>query len=168
MTDLTDLLARVALGDRQAYADIYSLTSPKVYALALRMLGEPGLAQDLVQDVYLKVWYAADSYSSTRGEPLTWLISITRNRALDVMRSKDFQTQSLSAEPDDSVGLDAQDEKLGGCIDRLEDQQRQSIFAAFYQGLTHSEIAQAFAEPIGTIKSRVRRGLAALRECLDS
>lgn len=167
--DETHLLARIVLRDREAFAQFYELTSPRVYALALKMLGQRGLAADLLQDVYLKVWYGADAYDAGRGEPLAWLITITRHRAIDMLRSKSLREESLQAPLETVTGsADPADKQLDDCVQRLEDQQRQSIFAAFFLGLTHSEIARRFAEPVGTIKSRVRRGLLALRECLES
>ena len=167
-----DLLAQVALHNRGAFRALYEQTSPRLYSVALRMLGNSTQAEDVLQDVYLKVWHAAAAYAAPRGDAIAWMVALTRNRAIDVLRGKapvsatDEQIGALESEwrsePTSSPG------RLRECLEALEGGQRQSIFAAFFQGLSHSEIAERFAVPVGTIKSRVRRGLAALKGCLES
>ena len=166
----TQLLSRIALRDRRAFQEFYRLTSPRVFPLALKMLNNRVQAEDLMQEVYLKVWYSAESFNATRGGAMSWLFSITRNRAIDVLRARDRSSESAHlSEAVENVALPSEvDGKLQECLDRLEVSQRQSIFAAFFQGLTHSEMAERFAQPIGTVKSHVRRGLFALRGCLES
>ena len=176
-TDATselDLLARIALGDHQAFKQFYEQTSPRIYALGLRMLGSQAQADDLLQDVYLRVWYNAQGYNAQRGEPVAWLVSIARNRAIDMSRGKADQGLPLSSAPEPST-QSAFDNwtgtggaKLRNCMNELEAAQRQSVFTAFFEGLTHAEIAARFSEPIGTVKSRIRRALIALKACLES
>lgn len=193
MTDdeepLAQWLALVALGDRAAFRRFYDATASRVHALGLRMLGDPARAEDLLQDVYLRAWYRATDYHPGKGEPLAWLLTIARNRAIDMGRSAHNRDLSLdlAPEPDYSPEEDySPDQELHGpevagnpggssgggrlryCIDRLEPGQRQSIFCAFFHGLSHSEIAQRFSEPVGTIKTRIRRGLASLKQCLET
>ena len=162
------LLARVAIGDREAFAQLYERTSSRVYALLLNMLGNRAQADDVLQEVYLKAWYSADAFNRSRGKPIAWLITIARNRAIDVLRGQARLASGREDVFDQAYTPPEIEGRLDDCVAGLEDQQRQSIFAAFYHGLTHSEMAARFAEPIGTIKSRVRRGLAALRECLEA
>lgn len=175
MQDLTDneLLERVALQDREAFRALYERTSPRLFALAVRMLANRALAEELLQDVYLRVWYTARDFSAQRGSANAWLTTMTRNKAIDAIRNKGNQGVALQAAPEQTLAerepsfalLDNQ--RLRVCLAELEDTQRQSIFAAFFDGLTHIEIANRFREPVGTIKSRIRRGLQALRGCLN-
>ncbi len=167
-----ELIGRIKLGDHAAFKSFYDETSPRIYALGLRMLGSKALADDLLQEVYLRVWYQAQSYHSSRGEPLAWLVTIARNRAIDMSRRATRQNAQPLAEDlfpaAESAEGDAGARKLNECVNALEPSQRQSVFSAFFEGLTHAEIAARFDEPIGTVKSRIRRGLAALKACLES
>lgn len=174
---LATLLARAALGDRAAFRKFYDTTAPQLYALGLRMVRDRARAEDLLQDVYLRAWYRAGDYHPGKGEPLAWLVAIARNRAIDAARSAQRRNVSLDAVPEveDESTLDDSGTRTGEhgarlhyCIDRLDAAQRQSIFCAFFHGLSHSEIARRFSEPVGTIKTRIRRGLMSLRECLES
>ena len=170
MSNLDDaaLLSRVALRDRAAFRELYTRTSGRLLAIALSMLGNRAQAEDLLQDAYVKVWYAADTFDSVKGEPIAWLIAIVRNLAIDRLRSAKPSSSEPIADEQHVPSLDDENARLADCLNNLEVQQRQSIFAAFFQGLSHSEIASRFSEPIGTIKSRVRRGLAALKGCMEA
>lgn len=170
-----ELLAHAGLGDRDAFRRFYEATAGNVYALAIRMLGDRARAEDLLQDVYLRAWYRAADYHPGRGEPLAWLVAIARNRAIDLGRSAGERTLPLDAvlEQDgaavhDRPADDPVNRKLHRCIGQLDAAQRQSIFCAFFHGQSHSEIAQRFREPVGTIKTRIRRGLMSLKQCLES
>lgn len=167
------LLSRAGLGDREAFHRLYEATSAQVFALGIRMLGDRPRAEDLVQDVYLKAWYRAGDYRPDKGEPLAWLITMARNQAIDMGRAaftrhaalddlEEFEAAGApdAAEPDG-------DAKLYRCLRELEAPQRQSVFCAYFYGLSHSEVARRFSEPVGTIKTRIRRGLATLKQCLE-
>ncbi len=162
------LLARMALGDRAAFRELYARTSGRLLAIAISMLGNRSQAEDLLQDAYVKVWYAADTFDGSKGQPLGWLIAIVRNLAIDRLRSTAINHKPAVVETEHTPALADDNQLLQDCLDTLESKQRQSIFAAFFQGLTHYEIAARFAEPIGTIKSRIRRGLAALKGCMEA
>lgn len=167
-----DLLSRAGLGDRDAFRRFYEATAGQVFALGIRLLGDRTRAEDLLQDVYLRAWYRAADYSPRRGEPLAWLATMARNRAIDMGRSAfeksvaldDVAEPSAEASPGDGAG----NGKLTRCIGELDEGQRQSVFCAFFEGLSHGEIARRFREPVGTVKTRIRRGLAALKRCLES
>lgn len=170
-----ELLGRAGLGDRDAFRRFYDATSGHVYALGIRMLGDRTKAEDLLQDVYLRAWYRAADYHPGKGEPIAWLVAIARNRAIDIGRGANERNLPLEAMLEENgEGLDdyARDGeaslKLHRCIGQLDAAQRQSIFCAFFHGASHSEIAQRFSEPLGTIKTRIRRGLASLKQCLES
>ena len=177
---LAALLARTAEGDERAFQELYAATSAQLYALLLRILRNPEQARDALQDAYVRVWQKADTYAPDRGATLTWLLSIARYRALDVLRRKrpevampeepdmmatlleDEQALSPLEENETQQSLDAIQE----CLTTLPAQQRDSVLLAYYEGLTHQELSQRLDAPLGTVKSWIRRGLMRLRECL--
>lgn len=186
-------LARSALGDRQAFAELYRLTSGHLLAVMLRIQRDRAVAEDLLQDVYVAVWKAAGSFDAQRAQPLTWLTQIARNRAIDSLRRAQAQPRLESAHrehPDDRgdgpVAADAYDHvaderpgpvalleqasdalELQRCMAHLSAQQRQTVALAFFDGLSHSEVADHLRQPLGTVKSWARRALLSLRACLD-
>jgi RNA polymerase sigma factor (sigma-70 family) len=181
---LRDLLARTGLGDRAAFAELYRRTSAHLFGVVLRINRDRGQAEDVLQETYVNVWRAASGFDAARARPLTWLTSIARNRAIDSLRRQQAQPRLRSAEQDedDNVYDRVADEQPGplellrraaearaldACMETLSAQQRQSVALAFYDGLSHAEVAARLHEPLGTVKSWVRRGLLALKACLD-
>jgi len=187
--ELASLLARTALGDRAAFGRLYQRTSGHLLAVVLRIQRDRVQAEDLLQEVYVSVWKSAGGFDAARSQPLTWLTHIARNRAIDSLRRARTQPQidslhkdddldeghpdALEQQPDDApgpldlLGLASQKRELSACIERLSPPQRQSVALAFFDGLSHAEIADHLREPLGTVKSWVRRGLLALRGCLE-
>jgi RNA polymerase sigma-70 factor (ECF subfamily) len=176
---MAELLARVALSDQQAFAELYRQTSSHLYAVALRILRESGAAEEVLQESYVNIWHHAGSYVAAKSQPLTWLTSIVRNRCLDQIRRREIDTVTIDDEEqgmmlaDDRPSLEdmllssADALAVKGCVERLEAGQKQAIALAFYQGLSHSELARHLGQPLGTVKSWVRRGLERLKACLD-
>ena len=181
---LRDLLARTALGDRAAFAELYRRTSAHLFGVVLRINRDRGQAEDALQEIYVNVWRAAGGFDAARAQPLTWLTSIARNRAIDSLRRQQAQPRLSSGEQDEDEDVydRAADDQpgplellqrvsdaraLGACMEMLSAQQRQSVALAFYDGLSHAEVAARLHEPLGTVKSWVRRGLLALKACLD-
>ena len=188
--DLSRLLSRASLGDRAAFATLYEKTSPHLLAVVLRINRDRGQAEDILQEVYVNVWRAASSFDAAQSQPLTWLTSIARNRAIDSLRRNSTQPQLRTLGPaadgsdreddsvydtvaDDSPGpLDllsraSEARSLAACMDQLTALQRQSVAMAFFQGLSHAEVALQLRQPLGTVKSWVRRSLLTLRSCLQ-
>jgi len=188
--DLSRLLARAGLGDRAAFATLYERTSSHLFAVVLRINRDRAQAEDILQEVYVNVWRAASSFDAAQSQPLTWLTSIARNRAIDSLRRMQTQPQVRAAGspadsresedndvydtvadespgPLDLLSRAAEARSLATCMDRLSATQRQSVALAFFQGLSHAEIAAQMHQPLGTIKSWVRRSLAALKSCLQ-
>jgi RNA polymerase sigma-70 factor, ECF subfamily len=177
---LMELLARTALADQQAFAELYRLTSAHLYAVALRILREAGAAEEVLQESFVNVWHHAGSYVAAKSQPLTWLTSIVRNRCLDQLRRREVETVTMDDDEGGATiaagdpsplelllsGADAR--AVGACVEGLEAGQKQAIALAFFQGLSHSELAQHLREPLGTVKSWIRRGLERLRACLDA
>lgn len=178
--NLAEWLAASARGDEHAFSSLYRACSPQIYALLLRMLKRRDLAEEALQDAFVKIWQNADTYSPDRGAPLTWLMSIARYRALDLLRRRrpevsisDESESAYYGVVDTQPQPDARNEEaealrtLQNCLEELQDVQRQSVLMAYYEGYTHSELASRLKAPLGTVKSWVRRGLQRLRECLD-
>ncbi|HEV2042854.1 MAG TPA: sigma-70 family RNA polymerase sigma factor [Casimicrobiaceae bacterium] len=176
---LADLLARTALSDQQAFAELYRLTSSHLYAVALRILRVSGAAEEVLQESYVNIWHHAGSYVAAKSQPLTWMTSIVRNRCLDQMRRREVDTVTIDDEeqgmmladdrpsPIDLLLASADALAVRSCVERLEAEQKQAIALAFYQGLSHSELSLYLRQPLGTVKSWVRRGLERLKACLD-
>jgi RNA polymerase sigma-70 factor, ECF subfamily len=176
---LAQWLAAVALGDRQAYRRLYDATAPKLFAVALRILREEGRAEDVLQDSFVNVWNGAAGYNPSLSAPMTWMITIVRNRALDYIRRVDTRSvvldddlaatlESDDASPTEQASLAQEVLALQICLKRLDAGPRQAIAFAYFQGLTHSELASSLRVPIGTIKTWIRRGLEKLRHCLET
>jgi RNA polymerase sigma-70 factor (ECF subfamily) len=179
---LADLLARTALSDQAAFEELYRLSAPHLYGVALRILREPALAEDLLQEAFVNVWHHAGSYNAAKAKPQTWLTSIVRNRCLDHLRRRELDTVTMTRDDDETemelegMGPTPEELLLSGadansvrsCIEGLEGGQRQAIALAFVQGLSHAELAEYLRQPLGTVKSWVRRGLERLKKCLDA
>lgn len=164
-----------ATGDRAAFEDIYRLTSARLFGACLTILHDRERAEEALQDAYLAVWRKAKDYDPARGRPMTWLLAIARNRAIDRLRADRGKPASASGgdEPATSpanlfVHVDADQEArdLARCLGSLETSDCTFIRAAFFEGRTYSELAARSALPLGTLKSRMRRALLKLRECL--
>ena len=187
-TALADALSRVALGDRAAFGTLYRDTSAHLFGVILRINSDRAQAEDLLQDIYVNIWRAAQSFDAARAQPMTWLISIARNRAIDSLRRRktevmtasvhlrsgddDEDTDLLATLPSDAAGplelllQAAQQREVTDCVQALSAEQQQCVALAYYQGLSHSEVATQMAQPLGTVKSWVRRALIALKDCL--
>lgn len=188
--ELSGLLARTGLGDRAAFATLYERTSAHLLGVVMRIQRDRALAEDILQEVYVNVWRAAQSFDAAQSQPLTWLTSVARNRAIDSLRRAQAQPQlktnitatSIDDEETDVYDTVADDapgpldllsrasdaRALSACMQGLSAQQRQSVALAFFDGLSHAEVAEAMRQPLGTVKSWVRRALMSLKSCLDS
>lgn len=179
------LLARVALGDRVAFASLYKTSSAHLFGVILRINPDRSQAEDLLQDIYISIWRAAQGFDPARAQPMTWLTSIARNRAIDSLRRRRTEVSTVSAQGPDDTDSDllaavpsdnkgplellqqaAQVREVGHCIGELSAEQQQCVALAYYQGLSHAEVAKQMARPLGSVKSWVRRALAALKDCL--
>ena len=190
--ELSRLLAKAGLGDRASFATLYEQTSAHLLGVVLRIHRDRAQAEDILQEVYVNVWRAAQSFDAAQSQPLTWLTSIARNRAIDSLRRTNtqprLQTNFSSSFSDndnedadvyDSVASDAPGpldllsraadaRALGTCMESLSAHQRQSVALAFFDGLSHAEVAENMRQPLGTVKSWVRRALMSLKGCLES
>lgn len=180
--ELARLLARVALQDRRAFEQVYRLTSDHLLGLAFGILNRRDRAEDVLQEAFMNVWYGAAGFNPAIATPMTWLINIVRNKAIDKLRSGKAEraaTVELDDEalelPDDGTHQPQQllEESLlrahiDGCMAGLAAVQRQAIALAYYRGMVHTEIAEVLGAPLGTVKAWVRRGVDKLKSCLET
>jgi RNA polymerase sigma-70 factor (ECF subfamily) len=180
---LPDLMARVALQDRAAFKSLYQATCGSLFSVALRILRNENWADDVLQEAYVNIWHNAAAYRPGAGAPMTWMINIVRNKAIDALRSRKAEraaTTDLGDEALDDLAADAAHEpqqllddslvkaKIAGCMGALPAAQRQALALAYYRGMVHTEIAQVLNAPLGTAKGWVRRGLEQLKSCLEA
>ena len=174
---LVEVLVRTGDEDRAAFRDLYELTSAKLFGITYRICGERQAAEDVLHDVYLTIWKRAGAYEPSRASPITWLATIARNRAIDWRRAQTTRRASrLEDAPPIADGAplasealiaDQDSNRLHGCLDGLEQRQREAIRTAFFDGVTYAELAYQQKVPLGTMKSWVRRGMLKLKECLE-
>jgi RNA polymerase sigma-70 factor (ECF subfamily) len=171
MQDASRLMERVRARDADAFESLYDRYHALVYGLALRVLADPSAAEDVTQNVFLKIWTAPDAFQS--GNLEGWLARVARNRAIDVLRSKKLRSESELSEsiPADSTLEQSAMERLDGeraraAMGRLPDEQRLLLELGFFGGMTHDAIARQTGLPLGTVKTRIRSGLRRLRELL--
>ena len=174
---LLDVIARVANRDRAALAELYELTSAKLFGITLRICGDQAAAEDVLQEVFIKIWHRADHYQAGTYSPISWLSVIARNAAID-WRRKYGKERFVD---DAVINIIADDAPLGDvvienkqqrarimhCLEQLGDEQNKPIRSAFFGGFTYSELAQQNDVPLSTMKSRIRRGLMNLKKCLE-
>jgi RNA polymerase sigma factor (sigma-70 family) len=169
------LVALAARGDDGALAELYDRFGHVAYGLALRIVRDPTLAEDAVQDAFLAVWRSAGRFVPERAKASTWILTLVHRRAVDIVRREEpRRTEPLETAPQTSAGL-TEDEawlrlqrtRVQEALRRLPDQQREALELAYYGGFTQSQLADRLGEPLGTIKSRMFAGLARLRELLD-
>ena len=177
-SQLVAALARVAGGDRAALQIVYRDTSAKLFGVCLRILNDRSEAEDVLQDVYVTVWRKAASFDPGRASPITWMVAIARNRAIDRLRASAVSRRMEPIEAADAVSdpapaaverveLAQQHQRLAGCLEELEARHSAAIRAAFLDGATYEELAARMSVPLGTMKSWIRRGLLKLRACLE-
>ena len=180
-THLILLIDRVALHETKAMRELYDATSAKLYAVAMRVVGNTQHAEDVLQEAYLNVWRIAGDYRESLSPPMAWLTLIARSRALDFLRRTRVQGQHLTQEldevmadtlegdspnPMDTSLASQQAWALHQCLTRLENRQREVVSLAYLRDLSHSELAEQLRLPLGTVKTWIRRGLDQLRTCM--
>jgi RNA polymerase sigma-70 factor (ECF subfamily) len=175
---LSEALKRAGRGEKAALESIYGATSAKLFGICLRILKDRQEAEDVLQLVYLSVWQRAGSFDPARASPITWLATLARNRAIDRLRAirrtagaapVDAALDIADPSPGALAAMESREdaERLAGCLGELEERTAEVIRAAFFGGLTYSELAERSTVPLGTMKSWIRRGLMKLKECLQ-
>ncbi len=171
--DDASLLALVRSGDEPAMASLFDRYSKVVYSVALRVLRDPASAEDVLQEIFMQIWRNPDSFTAARGSLGGWLAVVSRNRSIDTLRRKrptDSVDDIVLASPY-NLATEAERnslmERARGIITQLPSEQRKTLEMAFFDGLTHSEIAEMTGDPLGTVKTRIRSALLTLRKAFQ-
>jgi RNA polymerase sigma-70 factor (ECF subfamily) len=176
--ELVELLAAVARGDVAAFEQLYGATRAKLYGVLLRILGRPELADEVMQEAYLKVWKMAVKFDPTIASPITWMVAIARNRAIDIVRKKG--ELSIEDEPD-ALNVAAETppplarremteelKKLLSCLGKLDPEKQRIVLLAYYSGWSRDQLAKKLDIPVNTIKTWLRRSLLEIRACMGT
>jgi RNA polymerase sigma-70 factor, ECF subfamily len=177
-TELVWLLAATAKGDEAAFERLYVATRAKLYGVVLRILRRPDLADDVIQETYVRIWNGAGRFDVALSSPITWMVAIARNRAIDVLRKKtetsleeETEAMEVAAATPDPLGRREMNEELKrllACMGRLDEDRRRLVLLAYYSGCTRQQLADQFGAPVNSIKTWLRRALVEIRECLGS
>jgi len=171
----------IGAGDRPSFEKLYERFSGVLFSTAYRVLNNSEAAEDVLQDVFVQIWDKAPLYDPARGKPLTWAVTLTRNKSIDRLRGlqrrnrlhDDVEKESATFDQfDDRSSLDAvtgieRAQMVRAAIEKLSTEQRKALELAFFSGLTQTEIAEQLGEPLGTVKARIRRGMMRLRELIE-
>lgn len=180
--DLPSLMSRIALRDRVAFERLYRATCAHLLSVAFRILNNRDRAEEVLQEAFMNVWHSAGGYNPVMATPMTWLINIVRNKAIDALRSGKTERGTTVALDEEALAVAADDSqepqrlladslakaRIDTCMAALTPSQRQALALAYYRGMVHTDIAAALGAPLGTAKAWVRRGLDKLKECLQS
>jgi RNA polymerase sigma-70 factor (ECF subfamily) len=177
-TELIWLLAATAKGDSDAFERLYLATKSKLFGVTLRILRRSDVAEEIMQEAYVKIWRNAGEYNPRLASPITWMVAIARNSALDQLRKKvdasiedEPQAIEVSAETRDPLAqreMSEQLRKLLGCMGGLDEEHRRVLLLAYYNGWSRDQLAAKFEKPVNTIKTWLRRGLIQIRECMGT
>ena len=176
--EIEDLIGRVALEDRAALGSLYDRVAPKLFGICLRVLKDRAAAEDALQEAFMKIWKNADRYASNGLSPMTWLITIARNTAIDALRVK--KRAGHGAELDEVLAMPApgptpeaaaiaasEASRIAGCMDELETDRRAAVRGAYLEGMTYAELAEKAGVPLNTMRTWLRRSLMKLKDCLQ-
>ncbi|KUF18110.1 MULTISPECIES: sigma-70 family RNA polymerase sigma factor [Streptomyces] len=175
--DLQELIARVARGDQKAFASVYDVVAGPVLGVVRRVLRDHAQSEEVTQEVLVEVWRTAPRYRKNRGTAMNWVLTLAHRRAVDRVRSveaaaeRDHKAALLAQTPEfdevsEQVEARFEREQVRRCLRGLTETQRQSVTLAYYRGLTHRQVAELLALPLGTVKTRLRDGLIRLRDCM--
>ncbi len=174
--DIKQLLGRVALKDRAAFRELYALTSPKLFGICLRLLKDRSESEDALQEIYVKIWHGAGSYSQRGLSPISWLAAVTRNHAIDILRARKPQTDELDEgkdveapgmSPENAAVLASEGRRIDECMGELDPQHAHAVRQAYVEGYSYEELAQQLDAPLNTIRTWLRRSLIRLKDCLE-
>jgi len=174
--ELVWLLAAVAKGDQAAFERLYVATRAKLFGVILRILRRQDLAEEVIQEVYVKIWHGAGQFKPGLASPITWMVSIARNRAIDVVRKRNETSiedepaaMEVAADTPDPLAQREMTEELRRlleCVGRLEPERQKLVLLAYYNGWSRDQLAAKFKTPVNTIKTWLRRSMLDIRECL--
>ena len=174
--DISKLLARIALRDRQAFDLLYQHTSAKLFGVTLRLLKDRSEAEDALQEVYVKIWQRADRYGISKASAMSWLIAIARNHSIDRLRARKQAFASIDDKPDiaddaptpeDRAMASAMRARINACLEQLDAKKADAVRGAYLDGYAYQDLADRLETPLNTIRTWLRRSLLKLRDCLE-
>jgi RNA polymerase sigma-70 factor (ECF subfamily) len=175
--DIADLIARTALKDRGAFRDLYQRTSAKLFGVALRILKDRAEAEEALQEIYVKIWQRADRYAVGGYSPISWLVAVARNHALDILRARRpvaddidaaIEIADLAPDPEQQTIGRGERARIDNCLDELEGDKADAVRGAYLDGFSYDELAARHKVPLNTMRTWLRRSLMKLRECLSA
>ncbi|MBB3455527.1 RNA polymerase sigma-70 factor (ECF subfamily) [Rhizobium sp. BK313] len=174
--EIEALIGRVAMRDQKAFAALYKKTSPKLYAVCLRILGNKTDAEEILQEVYVKIWQRAERYLASEGSAMPWLTTIARNQSIDAIRARKpvadeidtaYDLADTEPSPEEQAMVKGEGRRIDRCMEELEADRAQAVRSAYVEGLSYQELAEQYAVPLNTMRTWLRRSLIRLRECMD-
>jgi RNA polymerase sigma-70 factor (ECF subfamily) len=175
--EISELIARTALSDRAAFRSLYQLTSAKLFGVTLRILKDRSEAEEALQEVYVKIWRRADRYVAEGFSPISWLVAIARNHALDVLRARKPVSDDIDValgvadagpDPEQAALNTAERSRIETCLGELEADRADAVRGAYLDGFSYEELAARYKVPLNTMRTWLRRSLLKLRECLSA
>jgi RNA polymerase sigma-70 factor (ECF subfamily) len=176
-SDIADLIARTALRDRAAFRDLYQRTSAKLFGVSLRILKDRSEAEEALQEVYVKIWQRADRYVAGGYSPISWLVAVARNHALDILRARKPQSDDIDValevadgapDPEQAAVQRGERSRIETCLGELEGDKAEAVRGAYLDGFSYDELAERHKVPLNTMRTWLRRSLLKLRECLSA
>ena len=176
VSDIENMIVRTGIGDRKAFSLLYVATSSKLFGVCLRVLNNRAEAEDALQDVYVKIWQKADRYSANGYSPMTWLITIARNQAIDRLRARKAPVKNIDdvvdladsgPTPETAAIQRSERAQIDGCLNELDVVHADAVRGAYLNGDSYQELADSAGVPINTMRTWLRRSLGKLKECLD-
>ncbi|MGY5807043.1 sigma-70 family RNA polymerase sigma factor [Rhizobium sp. LEGMi198b] len=174
--EIEALIGRVAMRDQKAFAALYKKTSPKLYAVCLRILGNRTDAEEILQEVYVKIWQRAERFSASEGPAIPWLTTIARNQSIDAIRARKpvadeidtaYDLADTEPGPEEQAIVKGEGRRIDRCMEELEADRARAVRSAYVDGLSYQELAEQYAVPLNTMRTWLRRSLIRLRECMD-
>lgn len=174
--DITKLIVRVSMKDRAAFDSLYRETSAKLFGVCLRILRDRGEAEEALQEVFVKIWTKADRFAVSDLSPISWLVAIARNHAIDVIRARRPAATDIDAAldvsdprpgPEDAAVSSSEGERIDNCLEELEKDRAAAVRGAYLNGDSYAELAERFSVPLNTMRTWLRRSLMKLKECLE-
>jgi RNA polymerase sigma-70 factor, ECF subfamily len=175
--DIADLIARCALRDRAAFRDLYTRTSAKLFGVSLRILKDRSEAEEALQEVYVKIWQRADRYVAGSYSPISWLVAVARNHALDILRARKpiadeidvaLEIADLGPDPERAAVDKSERTRIDTCLAELDGDKAEAVRGAYLDGYSYDELAERHGVPLNTMRTWLRRSLLKLRECLSA
>jgi RNA polymerase sigma-70 factor (ECF subfamily) len=175
--DIERLLGRCALGDQEAFRRLYDLASPKLYGVAMRILGHRGDAEEATQEAFVRIWQKAGRFQPGRGSGPGWIVTIARNAAIDRLRMRKAPTRDIAGmfdladpgpTPEASASAAQDRRRIERCLGQLPEDRARAVRAAYLEGRTYQDLAQTLGVPLNTVRTWLRRALIALRKCLEA